>query len=379
VTIPPATVVAVAGDPGGANALGPVIELLRAQQRPVAALAYREARGVWAKRGLAFEELSETTGVAAAERRLLELRTERLLTATSFNGFDLEKLFIAASRTCGIPSLSVLDFWAGYRDRFSNSDGELAYLPDAIAVMDEYCRQEMIQEGFDGRHLHVTGQPAFDELEDHRQHNVPATRAAVRRRLEVEPASRLLVFLSQPLAQLFGADVSSSRYRGYTEHTVLASLIEALGHIAARRQAPMVLLIRPHPRERIEDLQMHKARATGVRILLDGGGDGRSLVRAADLVVGMTTVLLVEACLLGCVVVSLQPGLVGADVLPTNRWGASRPVYREGEIEPVVEMLLFEDAARAEITARTAKLVVRPGAARRVVDLLNSLPGLSVE
>jgi hypothetical protein len=139
------------------------------------------------------------------------------------------------------------------------------------------------------------------------------------------------------------------------------------------------LLIRPHPRERTKDLHLLQLRAKAVRVIVEGQGDGRGIVLAADLVVGMTTVLLVEACLLGCLVVSLQPGLVGADVLPSNRCGASRPVYREREIEQVLESLLFADDARTKLQAQVAKFVVHTGAARRVVDLLNSLselPGL---
>ena len=58
--------------------------------------------------------------------------------------------------------------------------------------------------------------------------------------------------------------------------------------------------------------------------------------------------LLVEACLLGCVVLSLQPGLRLADALPTNRWGVSQGVYYEKDIEPALESLLFDEQVRAE-------------------------------
>src|SRR5262249_46716575 len=109
------------------------------------------------------------------------------------------------------------------------------------------------------------------------------------------------------------------------------------------------------------------------RLVLDNRGKGRDVVRAADLVTGMTTMLLVEACLLGCVVLSLQPGLRLADALPTNRWGVSRGVYREEEIEPAVASLLFDEAARAEAVARTTKIQVEPGAAQRIVRVLDSL------
>jgi hypothetical protein len=96
-------------------------------------------------------------------------------------------------------------------------------------------------------------------------------------------------------------------------------------------------------------------------------------VLAADLVIGMSTMLLVEACLLGRVVLSIQPGLRFADPLPTNRWGVSRAVYSQEDIEPAVTSLLFDEAARVEAVARTAKIRVEPGAAQRIVRVLDSL------
>ena len=106
-----------------------------------------------------------------------------LLTATSANGIDLEKLFLGAARRLGVPALAVLDFWSNYRQRFSDQRDNLIYLPDRIAVMDEHARTEMIAEGFAPELLSVTGQPAFDALEPAQQRFTPDARAAVRAQL----------------------------------------------------------------------------------------------------------------------------------------------------------------------------------------------------
>lgn len=372
----PPRVVAVAGDAGGANALAPVIEMLLAEKRPVSILAYKQACQVWARRGLAFQEIPEITHLEDAQKRLESFRAERLLTGTSYNGVDLEKQFVAAARPLGVPSLAVLDFWSHYRLRFENRQGDWFGLPDRIGVMDERARAEMIALGFEEDRLQVTGQPAFDELAELRQ-RIPQVRKNLRGRLGIRPDERLILFASQPLAALFGADRSNPLYSGYTEHTVLKSLTAALNRIGRRRTEKIVLLVRPHPREdaaALQNVQLENARA-----IVDGQGDGREAALAAELVTGMSTVLLVEACLLGQVVVSIQPGLSVPDVLPTNRWGASRAVYNDDEIEPVLESLLFDDKARAETAARAAQFSFEPGATGRVVRLLDSLapPGKS--
>jgi hypothetical protein len=72
-------------------------------------------------------------------------------------------------------------------------------------------------------------------------------------------------------------------------------------------------------------------------------------------------------------VLSLQPGLRLGDALPTNRWGVSQGVYREEEIEPALANLLLNERSRAEAVTKTAKVRVEPGAANRIVNLLDSM------
>src|SRR5262245_41082490 len=109
-----AIIVATAGDPGGAAALAPVLELLCREGRQVRALAYRQAVAQWRDGGLDVEQLAETTNLEMARQRLSDLRADSLFTATSDNGINLEKPFIAAAQSLGIPSLAVLDHWMNY-------------------------------------------------------------------------------------------------------------------------------------------------------------------------------------------------------------------------------------------------------------------------
>ncbi|HLJ93367.1 MAG TPA: CDP-glycerol glycerophosphotransferase family protein [Gemmataceae bacterium] len=366
-------IVAIAGDPGGAAAVAPVLELLRQQGRRLRSLAYRQAVANWRSRGLDVEELPPSTNVEQAQRYLSTPRAGILLSATSDNGINLEKPFFAAARRLGIPSLAVLDHWMNYRLRFANEQGELAYLPDRIAIMDAQAQEEMIADGLDAGRLVVTGQPAFDELTSFRRSVSPQLRQEVRQRLGIGDDQRIVLFASEPISTMCGTEPSQPLYPGYTEQTVLREVATALQRIAARTTEKVVLVVRPHPLDNPKSL--HLAAQPPLRLVVDGRGKGREVVLASDLVTGMTTVLLVEACLLGCVVLSVQPGLRFADALPTNRWGVSRVVYRGEEIEPALASLLFDEAIRAEAVARTEKIRIEPGAAQRIVCLLDSMLG----
>lgn len=362
----------VAGDAGGASAVIPVVEILLSQPGyRVHSLLYREAQRVWARRGLPFEPLDESTATQDAAQMLTKSCADFLLTGTSYNGIDLEKKFITAARKLGVPSLAVLDFWSNYAARFSGPEGALAHLPNRIAVMDARAHDEMVAAGFDARQLVVTGQPALDDLIRYKETVTDERRATLRAALGIQEEDRLVLFASQPLAAVFGDNSESLLYLGYTEITVLDAIVRSLESIAQRNAQRITLLIRPHPRERGEDFE-HR-RSDSIRILVKSDGDSRELVLASDLVTGMTTMLLVEACFLGVPVVSLQPGLRTTDPLPTNRTGLSRPVYSTSEFESVIEDLLFDESVRQKAIANLAQSEPPEGAAQHVARVIGSM------
>src|SRR5690242_3083384 len=96
--LPLPVVVVVCGDPGGANAVTPVLQkLLAGNETQVYAFAYREARNLWSRCGIAFESLPDTLTIAEAGQLLCFLHSQVLLVGTSYNSVDLEKRFIAAA------------------------------------------------------------------------------------------------------------------------------------------------------------------------------------------------------------------------------------------------------------------------------------------
>lgn len=358
-------VVAVSGDPGGANALAPVIEFLRQSGHArVEARAYRQACAVWERRGLEFVELDERAEPALPDS------TQLLLTSTSLNGVNLEKRYTTAAHAREIPSVAVLDFWSNYGPRFG-AEEETNALPVRIAIMDAQAREEMLAEGFKAERLVITGQPAFDELLSWRTAWTEDRRREARTRMGVGENELLVVFASQPFSALCrpGAEIFPSP--GYDEQIVAALLVQALEKIADESSSRIVLAIRPHPREDAANLHhLHSAR---IRIRLGNEGDSREAAVAADLVTGMNSALLVEACYLGCLVVSLQPNLKLADALPTNRRGFSRPAYREEEVLPVLREMLLDQEARTSAANRLAHFRPSGDATQRVAELVYSL------
>lgn len=366
-------VLIVCGDPGGAGAVTPVIKSLESGNRVrLRVIAYNEAADVWAAQGIVHEKIHNDFSEAETTALLRSENTRMLFTGTSVNGVDLEKQFIAAAQD-RIPSLSLIDFWTNYTWRFCDQDGALVYVPDKIAIMDKFTFDEMVREGFDPAKLVITGQPVFDDLAEWRQTFSPQKRYTVREALGVAATEILVLFTSQPLTSLYGTDVLEEKYLGFDEWSVLEALIQNLEAIKVESGAKIHLVIRPHPRENpglFRDYQSDLFPITVVE-----SGTARSQVMAADLVVGMNTELLVEACYLDCITLSLQPGLRHPDRLPTNRLGVSRAVYCVEEIKPALEELLLNETSRAKVLKSVRNFKLKAKSTGKVVRLIYEMLG----
>ena len=300
------TVLAICGDPGGASALAPVLHALMEQRRTeLRVLAYNQALDVLAARGIVAEAIPPEAAASWPADSLRALRPAAIVAATSCNGRDYERHFIVAARAAGIPSLALLDFWSNYRQRFTGTAGELI-VPDAIAVMDEAARVAMVECGFPPAVLRITGQPAFDSLAARREAFGAQRRSHIRRATGTADDDLQVLFVSQPLRALYGTDATAAGHPGYDETEVLLEVQGALAAATTRLSRPLTLVVRPHPRERLDSSV--ETLASPFRTVVSAAGDQYEAAMAADLVIGMSSVLVIEAWQLGCAVLSLQPG-----------------------------------------------------------------------
>lgn len=209
------------------------------------------------------------------------------------------------TRECLIPTIHVLDNWTNYSLRM-RMDGLPAFVPDAYTVIDDFALREAEEDGVEGSVLHVTGQPALASLsEEYRSWQDNTARDAPDGDAP-RPGKRVIAFISEPVTQDQGATPASPQYRGYTEKEVLSLLCKTMQPYSDR----VHIILLPHPREDSEDLVRCWESSRG---LLEGGivfaERGREVLFGADAVVGMASLLLYEAWLLGKPVMSLQPGL----------------------------------------------------------------------
>ena len=297
------TVLFAAGDVGGARALLPVMQVCADNALPFVLLANgylaQEAPESWPRVYFCGDHRDR-----AMQEFLQGHDIDRLVFASSVH--DTLPLRLArGAKQCGIPVMHVLDNWTGYRHRLE-MDGLPALVPDVYTVMDADALQAAVGDGIEAAVLEVTGQPALASLADECRTLSTDELVERRQRLGFEQNRLLLVFVSEPVAQDQGASPAAPQYRGYTEQDVLALYCRHLQPFAERVE--MALL--PHPRQNrhaLSELWLHCRGALQGGVIT--GMSGREVVRLADGVAGMASILLYEAWLLGKPVISLQPGL----------------------------------------------------------------------
>lgn len=365
--------VVVARDPGGAEALVPVLMQLRAEAAwDLQVLARGHALDVFASAGLPTGIAEQALGTvpvgpAKVRRFLREHQVRLVLAATGFES-RIEGQFIRAARQEGVPSFAFVDSWTNYRLRFlEESDGELseAVLPDRIGVIDEFAAQEMEREGFPPERLRVVGQPALDRFAAYAVAAGHDARRCLRTKLDLPEDAQVVAFFSQPIAALYG-DGGHADPRGYTEEDALAALLGAM----ARLDTPATLVVKLHPKEdRSRLAPLLVSGPVPYRIVRDVNGD--EVVLGADVVVGMSSMALIKAAVARRPTLSVQPGLRGPDPCMLSRAGYLRTLTDPKAVRPALRAAL----SGARRGARRPGHLGDGRAVRRIRAILGELTG----
>jgi hypothetical protein len=158
---------------GGAEALNPVYLRLREEGLDVRNICVTD-----------FSLTRLTDAVKIPEKEILDyLRREKpdIVVNERSNGVEVQNSVTRRCRELGILNIAVLDMYGNYANRF-------AEVPDIIAVPGRDIYDDLLDFGIPEAQLVITGNPGFDELEQH---------ASRRRERDIDAMAFL--YLSQPL------------------------------------------------------------------------------------------------------------------------------------------------------------------------------------
>lgn len=323
-------------DPGGTNCIIPVYQRLRGMKGMEAVLWGKDfAIPKYREEDLKYQDVSDVEPKELFGL-LKKFHPSVLVTGTSY-GDRTEQLLWKWAKELGVYSMAILDQWLSYRARFSDPNGRLV-VPDKILVMDEFAKREMIAEGFDQRRILVTGQPHFEALRKKAKKITEADKKKIRKDLNIQTGITIL-FVSEPFS-------TASRFNlGFTEHTILRDLVFAIQQVEP--STAINLLVKLHPKQKLESFRRlirPLPTTENIHLSLIADFPVLPLILVADIVIGMQSMVLIEANLLKKPVMSLQIGRKGPDQFILSKRG-------------IIEAITTSEVLKKELR----KFFLRPG------------------
>ncbi len=286
-----------ADDPGAANYLAPVVPALREAGLKARMLVAPMLVDYVAARSMEAEERH----LQSTPDDLLS-GIDLLLVGTSEDADCFGLCLTVAARERGIPSVGAVDMAVNAANRFrGGSDNPLQFVPDFLIVPDESTRVAYETLGFPASSISVCGHPHFDAVRDRRKVFEGQDRKEIRREAFSDaPADRpIWLFLAEGVDRLdpsvtFRSPDYTLTGRGDSDFRSVVVLQEILDTTADLAPRPWIVL-RLHPKCEERDFAPILSEVG----MVSAGGDPLPLLWAADLTIGMTTMLLQEAYLLG--------------------------------------------------------------------------------
>lgn len=294
-----------AQDPGGFNSLVNVIKKLKSEKFNIKVLLANESRQIAANNKIDFTDCTDKN--ESTIREIMDKFNPNMVFTATSAGMSLEKKVLSWVKENKTKSISIIDFWSNYKIRFSTpGTADLKYLPDAICVIDEYMKKEMVGQGFKKENLFVTGNPFFDTLKKAKKEK-----------------EKYILFASQPFSEAAAKDKKFADKPAFNEVNIFSDIENTLRESGNK----LPILISFHPREKKRDKFDKIISGSKIKIKI-AKKDTVRLFSGAKLVIGINTMILFQAALGGKKVISYQPGIKKEqDPLISNHLNLSAPAY----------------------------------------------------
>jgi hypothetical protein len=209
-------------------------------------------------------------------------------------GATFEKKMLLEGQKRGIPVFAFVDSFLNLWQRFASNDGEKKwyYRPDKIFVIDRKTRSRIISQGAPRNAVKILPHPLITRSSVNRG-LAKMTKAQIGDELKLPANAHIILFVSEYRlrdSKIWKWDQPAVGDLG----TLLKTTVRAAEILTEECGVPTFLLIKRHPVERTEIIKsLPQKQRRYCRSV--GAFDKASLIQAADIVTGLTSILLSEA------------------------------------------------------------------------------------
>lgn len=273
------------------------------------------------------------------QKLVTKFKPDLVITGTSFTGDEdrltPEQKLVLACKEQKIKTISILDYWGFYRERFSTgSSSHFDLLPDFICALDVKCKNDLVGLGVSPQQVLVTHNPFFDHHVEIRKHYEDRSGSGQAK----------ILFCSQPLAQK-----GWKKKWGFDQFDVFKRMYEATRSIDTLSSVRIDIWL--HPKES-EDLWNEMGSLQNV--FLTRRQSLQDILGYSSLVSCYSTVIF-ESLHLDVPTLTLLPNAECSVELVTNHYGLTRFLWDLNEISKVLAQAMLPSGRESMSELRKSK------------------------
>lgn len=291
-------------DPGAANFVLDIPEELNKIKCSSAILTFGNATNFLTNKGIKNFNCSKIKNV----HEIFERFSFKVLVAgTSQNSNSIILRLIKECRSNSIHTIGVIDMAADSNLRFKgNSKESLFYAPEFLIVPDELTRKRFVNLGFNECNIFKVTHPALTRLKNKANHlsneYINNKKKLILKNWHEDTEIWLFAFEHNHDQRLFRDSQYTIKGRNKSNKRINIILEEILEIKKTRLFKPFFIL-RLHPKNKLEDYEEYLDEID----LIDDSPDPLELILCSDIVIGSTTIFLLEAAYLGKPTLSIIP------------------------------------------------------------------------
>jgi hypothetical protein len=374
-------VLATSWHPGGINAIIPVIKRISQEGKAdIVTIGHQYSESILTNSRVSHNTI-KAYGLNDVSQQSMEhiLQTEKpdiILMGTSAqdeNNRDIiEHTLTLAGRKHGIPTIAVVDFWSNYSARFSDiyTGEKLRFMPDIVAVMDKYAKDDMILDGVPERHIVITGNPNFDNLESIARAFSVVDRMDIRRKISPDGSwdDAILFFYA---ANAWKKDTAEYGYWDMDNIRIIGDAINSLPGPVAEKSKAVIKLHPRVPKEDLEEISEYVSGQAAGSLKLISDVHPYPLILSSDLTLTPFSTTAIEAVYMRKPCISIQPGLKTLDRLAILTKNEVIPVGYDAErCKGLIQRAYADDGYRTEELPKKLSSFSNDGKATERVEAL---------